>query len=236
MKKHTLHVAAFALLILGLASCNKFDDQTNDNSGNSGTPSDTTSTTDPASQGEWIDLGLPSGLLWYSVNLGASSSSDVGDKYAWGETWTKNTYNESTYQYCSRNNTTGYYEYTKYNGQDGLTTLEPQDDAATVVLGGGARMPTKDEWQELLDNTRVDYISNVDGSGRKYTSMTNGESIFLPCTDASSYYGNDKGYYWSSSVYYTDRAWLMYFAYDQQNVTQGARPSGHPIRAVRSAQ
>ena len=51
--------------------------------------------------GEWVDLGLPSGLLWYSVNLGATSPEQYGDYYAWGETRPKSDYRCSTYRYCT---------------------------------------------------------------------------------------------------------------------------------------
>lgn len=232
MKNQILHIAAVTVLILGLVSCNKFDDQTNENSNNSNTPNtlvDTT-TTDPVSQGEWIDLGLPSGLLWYSVNLGASSPSVVGDKYAWGETWTKTTFNWSTYIYGSRDN------ITKYNTDDGLTTLEAGDDAATVIIGDGARIPTKNEWQEMIDNTRVDWTSLNGVYGRMFTSITNGKSLFLPSID-NYLYGDKRGYYWTASRSGTRyNAYYFLFNNDSQYFSEQERCQGFSIRAVRSAQ
>ena len=106
---------------------------------------------------EYVDLGLPSGLLWAACNVGADSPEDYGDYFAWAETTTKSVYNWSTYQYCMGTATTltkycsnagyGYNGYT-----DNLTTLQTGDDAATAQWGSGWRMPTKEEWQELLAN------------------------------------------------------------------------------------
>ena len=94
---------------------------------------------------EWVDLGLPSGLLWAACNLGASSPEEYGDYYAWGETTTKEVYNWSMYKYSNGD----YDQLTKYcnsssyghNGfTDNLTTLDAMDDAATQKLGSGARI------------------------------------------------------------------------------------------------
>ena len=99
---------------------------------------------------EYVDLGLPSGLLWATCNVGADAPEDYGDYIAWGETTPKTTYNWSTYQYCmgSYNTLTKYCNKTSfgYNGfTDNLTTLLPEDDAATANWGSGWRMPTEEE-------------------------------------------------------------------------------------------
>ena len=109
---------------------------------------------------EYVDLGLPSGLLWATCNVGATSPEDYGDYFAWGETQPKDTYEWSTYQYCngSYNTLTKYCSNSSYgyNGfTDNLTTLLPEDDAATANWGGNWRMPTKEEFQELYNNTTV---------------------------------------------------------------------------------
>ena len=82
MKKAFLFLAMAATL---LASCDK-DDNKPDN---------------PESAVEWVDLGLPSGLLWAKCNLGATAPEEYGDYFAWGETSTKEVYNWSTYRYCT---------------------------------------------------------------------------------------------------------------------------------------
>lgn len=105
----------------------------------------------------WVDLGLPSGLLWAKCNVGAQKPEGFGNYYAWGETSPKEEYSWGNYAYGS-----GPYELTKYCEQplyglyyysDSLSTLEASDDAATVNLGEGARTPTKEEWQELKSHT-----------------------------------------------------------------------------------
>ena len=87
-----------------------------------------------------IDLGLS--VNWADMNVGAKYIEDYGNYYAWGETTTKATYYRSTYF-----DTSG-----KYKNNGGKTVLDPEDDAAHVNWGGSWRMPTKAEWQELLDN------------------------------------------------------------------------------------
>ena len=77
---------------------------------------------------DYVDLGLPSGILWATCNVGAFTPEDYGDYFAWGETQPKDMYNWSTYQYCNGSGTT----FTKYCSNsdygysgftDNLTTL-----------------------------------------------------------------------------------------------------------------
>ena len=103
---------------------------------------------------------------------------------------------------------------------DNKRTLGPEDDAARANMGGDWRMPTQDELQELVDNTTNEWITDYNGTGvngRKFTSKTNGNSIFIPASgnhSGSSFYcqGNS-GYVWSSSLNstYPDCAWNLYF-------------------------
>lgn len=103
-------------------------------------------------QPDWVDLGLPSGLLWASRNVGANTQEEYGDYFAWGETQPKTEYAWFTYRFCSNGD---YHQLTKYCGviTNTDTILQPEDDAATVNWGGGARIPTKAEWTELLTYT-----------------------------------------------------------------------------------
>ena len=147
---------------------------------------------------KFVDLGLPSGLLWAETNVGASSSTDDGDYFAWGETKPKSTYSWSTYKW-------GDDKMTKYNSSDGKTTLDAADDAATVNWGAPCRMPDSSEFQELYDECNWSWKSNYNGASGYLVTGPNGNTIFLP---ASGYRYNDDlsghgslGNYWSRSLY-----------------------------------
>ncbi len=158
---------------------------------------------------EYVDLGLPSGTLWATCNVGANNPEDYGDYFAWGETvpyggtdesnamnysnagtYTKTDYVWRTYKYCkgSYNTLTKYCSDSShgYNGfTDNLTELVSEDDAATTNWGSGWRMPTIEQLDEL---TNSDYTTSesttVNGVyGRKITSKVSGyvgNFIFLP--------------------------------------------------------
>ena len=197
---------------------------------------------------EWVDLGLPSGLLWAACNLGASSPEEYGDYYAWGETTTKEVYNWSTYKYSNGdyNQLTKYCNSSSYghNGfTDNLTTLDAMDDAATQKLGSGARMPTRAEWEELINNTTAEWTQVNGVNGRKFTA-SNGKSLFLPAAGGRRHGvlrdAGERGYYWSSSLdesypSYPGSAWLFSFYSDVlQDVCSIDRYGGQSVRAVRS--
>ena len=174
---------------------------------------------------EWVDLGLPSGLKWATCNVGADTPEADGDYYAWGETETRTDYTWDTYKFT----TDGGSTFTKYNGTDGKTTLDSEDDAATVNWGGKWRMPTDDEWTELRENctwTWVEGYNGTDKNGYEVKSKTNGNSIFLPAAGSRSDDGlYDAGYsgdYRSSSLdtNYPRYAWGVYF--DSDNVSRAS--------------
>ncbi len=190
---------------------------------------------------EYVDLGLPSGLLWATCNVGANAPEEYGDYFSWGETQPKSDYNWNTYQYGSYNTMTKYCTNASY-GYDGFTdnlaTLLPEDDAATANWGNGWRMPTKEEFQELYDNTTVTWTQQGGVNGRLFTA-TNGNSLFLPAAgarwDDELGEAGSNGYYWSSSLYTDDPdgAWDFSFGSYNASVTVGSRGSGLSVRAVR---
>ena len=158
---------------------------------------------------EYVDLGLPSGTLWATCNVGANAPEEYGDYFAWGETQPKEVYTWYTYQYCMDGSSTSLTKYCNnaylgYSGfTDNLTTLLPEDDAATANWGNGWRMPTKEEWLELFYNTTNIWTTQNGVNGRLFTAP-NGNRVFLPatgyrCNGDLNYAGSD-GNYWSNSL------------------------------------
>lgn len=146
---------------------------------------------------KFVDLGLPSGLLWSACNLGASQIQDDGDYFAWGETETKKTYTTENYKF-------GESTYSKYNDDDNLTTLEAEDDAATVIWGSRFRMPTDSEFYELFAKCEWHWNDSYRGTSGYMVTGPNGNQIFLPCagryTDELVDHG-ESGAYWASTIY-----------------------------------
>ncbi len=192
----------------------------------------------------WVDLGLPSGLLWAECNVGATSPEEYGYYFAWGETSSKSVYNWGTYAYGSAlNQLTKYcyhYSYGHNGFTDNLMSLESSDDAATKYMGNGARIPNDVEWQELINNTTVNWTTLNGVYGRKFTA-SNGNNIFLPAAgfryDSVIDRDGSYGYYWSSSLYmggFPSNAGMFYFYSVKQELTYDSRPCGQTVRAVRA--
>ena len=156
----------------------------------------------------YVDLGLPSGTLWATCNLGASSPEEYGDYFAWGETEPKTTYDWSTYKYCngSPETMTKYCTKSSYGTVDDKTVLEPSDDAATANWGSEWQMPSEEQCYELYNSsyTTTTWTTLNGKYGRKITSKSNGNSIFLPAAGwRNDTFLNAVGYnglYWSRSL------------------------------------
>ena len=125
---------------------------------------------------ETVDLGLPSGKLWAAWNVGAESPEEYGDYYAFGEIVPKTSFTIDNYAWYD----TGTSTYTKYNGADNKTQLDPEDDVVAVSYGGNWHMPSSCEYQELLDNTTSAFTTLNGVSGLRLTSIINGNTIFFP--------------------------------------------------------
>lgn len=135
-----------------------------------------------------VDLGLPSGLLWSKWNLGGKAVGDAGDYYAWGELEPKTEFTKRNYRFFNEDPV----HYSKYNDMDKLYMLQSEDDVATQKLGKWYRLPSDDDWQELLDNCTWEPITTTVltetiVAGWKVKGK-NGNEIVLPST---GYY--DKG-------------------------------------------
>lgn len=122
---------------------------------------------------EYVDLGLPSGIMWAKCDLGETSPEKYGATYAWGETWTKINYD----YYYFTDIVEG--QYTKYDSRDKRFFLEKEDDVAYLRLGEGWRYPTWNEVQELYDNCTVTESTLNGWPGVMFVSKINNNYIFF---------------------------------------------------------
>ena len=192
---------------------------------------------------EYVDLGLPSGILWAKCNIGADTETDAGLYFQWGDTrgYTADQVGVDKifdwgahYKFGTRDN------LTKYNTIDGLTTLQLADDAAYANMGEDWRMPTKEEYQELINNTTntwVDKYNNTGVNGRLFTG-TNGHTLFLPAVGIASInvvYGiSSAGLYWSANC--KENAGTNFgISKDTIYINNNPRSSGYSIRGVKEA-
>ena len=199
----------------------------------------------------WVDLGLPSGLKWAICNLGAFNVADYGDYFAWGEVVPKDDYSWSSYKWCVNGNASALTKYCgskTYGTVDNISILqrgegdeETMDDAARAILGGSARMPTRQEFQELIDNCDRSWCSVDNAEGCMFTSRVNSNNwIFLPAagykTGASVVDAGWKGVYWSSTVHsFEYNSAFCFYSIDNNNyvnMTSDQRALGYLIRPV----
>ncbi len=153
-----------------------------------------------ANNHEYVDLGLPSGTLWATMNLGAEFVEDYGELYAWGDLEPKQGDTDSSrYSINGEYTKYHYYNYTDTIEGDNKTILELSDDAANVNWGGDWRMPTLEEFQELVENCTWDWVEKDSIEGMNVTGP-NGNTIFLPAAGCSNYDVNIFGNYWSSTL------------------------------------
>lgn len=176
----------------------------------------------------FVDLGLPSGVLWAEKNIGSNTPEDFGLYFSWG-------------------NVEGHAEGSGYNFSDANYNASPgkqisgdialSQDAANAYWGGDCRMPTRLEFQELYDNCDSAWVTENGVAGRRFTSKTNGNSIFFPAAGfyngTSLYDRGSRGYYWSASresdrtgyylSFYSMGVYPQYYTYRRQ---------GFSVRAV----
>ena len=161
-----------------------------------------------------VDLGLASGLLWAKYNMGATEPTDRGNYYAWGETSTKKKYNGSSYKHFKTDDYDRVKKIYKYNEGDGKEVLDLEDDAARANLGVGYRIPTKADWEELLDDCKWEAVTvtlpiELDPAQKKSVARwkvtgPNGNYIILPATGGVKrtgvYFGHE---YFDYDTFYT---------------------------------
>lgn len=197
---------------------------------------------------EFVDLGLPSGTKWATCNVGAIKPEEFGLYFAWGETegYTADDVNNgmkqfswADYKLCggSMNTLTKYNNNSSYGTVDNLTTLEQVDDAA-YQSDNTCRTPTRAEIEELIDNTTSTWETLNGVNGIRFTSKTNGNSIFVPAAGMNHNGSiNGVGYYcnfWSSSLDKSDSrlAWFANSYLVNMDVNNYDHCAGFSVRAV----
>ena len=244
MKRVLKAMAGILLMVVFAMGCSKPDEPNNGGNGDGQNDSivDDSLILDDH---DYVDLGLPSGLLWATCNVGANSPEEFGDFFAWGETEPKNVYDWKSYKYGNfeRNELTKYCTDSSYglNGfVDNLTILESADDAATANWGTDWRMPTREEWEELFRKTTCTWTTQNGVQGRLLMGW-NGNSIFLPATGFfldGALICPGLGIYWSSTLHegFPERGWSFHYDLDECHVCGTyERSRGQVVRAVRSA-
>lgn len=141
---------------------------------------------------EFVDLGLPSGLLWATCNLGAEKPWEYGDFFAWGET---------------KSQQKGFFKET-YKWKDGYDKwphrLSMKYDAAHQIMKGDWTMPWKRDFIELIIFTTHEWITDYQGTGVNGHLFTgkNGNELFFPAcgfmTEGELYYRNQVSTYLSN--------------------------------------
>ena len=178
----------------------------------------------------FVDLALPSGLLWCEHNVGASTPYENGLYFSWG-------------------NVIGHAEGSGYDFSDAVYAETPGAaltgnvpvnttyDLARHNMGAPCRLPTVGEFQELNSNCDSEWTDEDGVAGRRFTSRINGNSIFFP---ASGYYDGTSlntrgshGLYWSSSYNSATSAYVLSFYSSSVNPANNSlRRYGFPARAV----
>lgn len=210
---------------------------------------------------DWVDLGIKSGTLWATCNVGADTPESYGDYYAWGEKATKETYDWSTYFDTEDGGST----FKNYNLNGGKTELDAADDVASQTWGGKWQMPTSKMQYELITQCYWVWTTSYNGkSVDGYTiykakkdadkgvrvstpspdyNVATDAHIFLPVagyrSDGKLYRAGDIGFYWSRSLRTNGSIYAYEFTFDAFYVGQdyvGAdnyyRCCGRSIRPV----
>ena len=205
---------------------------------------------DPVTPPEYasVDLGLPSGTLWATSNVGAVNPEDCGDYFAWGEVvpnkeyyWWETTawvYVENGKIYLSKYNTKST------NGEiDNKTELDPEDDAAYVNMGPEWRMPSRDQIFELFDYCTWEW-TQLNGMNGQMVTGPNGNTVFFPASGIRLAYDLDyvgeEGFYWSRTLNLppvpSTGAAGIHLSWEFFEFGGGSRCNGLTVRAVRASQ
>lgn len=209
---------------------------------------DNTNTMGSLPKHDYVDLGLPSGTLWATENIKDANGNEL--YFAWGETCgyiakhvKEGKFDWGDYDFAPADwDDKTNYGIKKYNRTDGLTVLEPQDDASTISWGKEWKTPTKEQFEELMAYTKYEWVE-IDGvSGGKFTSTVEGYTdkfVFFPAVgyadEGEVNYTGYNGEYWSASrnVMECCYAWYFYFIKSFHERSQnGIRYVGCSVRPV----
>ena len=211
---------------------------------------------------DYVDLDLPSKTLWATCNIGANSPEEYGDYFAWGETvpygqedtsnahnytttgsYTKSTFIWSTYKWSSgsdANTLTKYNNSSGYGVVDNNLELDLADDAAYVNWGPAWRMPSKEDFDELtnISYTTTEWTTQNGVYGRKITSNSNGNSVFLPAAGGGSNsfsHAGSRGYYWSRTLDESNPSYAFFLSFNSSGISTSGfnRCVGRSVRPVR---
>ena len=198
---------------------------------------------------EFIDMGLPSGRLWASKNIGAETITDYGAYFSWGNVQGQKP-NGTTFSvgFGTGNDTE---PYVSSEGAALTGDIPLQQDAANYYLGGSCRMPTTGEYAELFNGSYTKYIdaagNEVTGTNKLVTlhgvtgiyleSRVNGNRIFFPCAGngygTSLYDAGACGLYWARSLASSTNGYNLHFNSGGVNPQNGnGRYVGFSVRAV----
>lgn len=215
-------LACVCFLIGGLMSVNKNKGDSEEQTEKEEQVVTEDATTGTANGYEWVDLGLS--VKWATCNVGASSPSDYGDYFAWGETSPKSEYTVDNCEIWEKS-------MSDIGGNS-------QYDAARANWGGRWRLPTKAEFDELLENCTWTWTSQGGHNGYRVKSKKNGGSIFLPAGGLRYSDGlidaGEGGYFWSSTPRESDTQNAYYLSFYSSNHSTNCyyRYFGRTVRPV----
>lgn len=205
---------------------------------------------------EWVEIG---GVKWATKNVGALTITDYGQKFSWGGT--KGYTHDQVSGGCKAFSWVDYElgdggsaasNMTKYNSTDGKTVLEAEDDAATVNMGSGWRMPTTAELialgsackfinssgRQITGSNKLTTLSGVTGIYLE-DKTDSSKRLFFPaaglCYNGSVGSVGSFGLYWSSSLFASNKTYAYYLNFGSGGVSwqySYSRCSGYSVRGV----
>ena len=193
----------------------------------------------PVDEGDWVDLGLPSGTIWATRNVGANSPEDYGFYFAWGETEPKEVFSWDNYKWCEYDSNGDVY-ITKYNNDDNKKELELADDAAFANCPNGC-MPSYEQLIELVHSCTWTW-TQINGVNGRLVTGPNGNTMFMPAAGCFRSSGSlvdvgTKVYYWSSTRGLSNYYYGCSMKFDSSLVyglwNNDKRYYGFVVRAVR---